>query len=416
MIGIYAAADAAYSADAIAGSLSDAWPQLEIRVSSGTVLPDLPFIGAGASRAWDDLLILVFGADQLPAALHGPVQREIDSARAQQRASRVLPVSTLPAHRRPPAPLQDVKAIHCPEPSGEPAERLSLRVGALLSLWLRGDQRRVFVSHRQADGQPLAAHVTAYLEAQGYDAWRDEDRLDGGDVVQDEIERTIADAHMLLLLDTPLAGESEWIAREVDAAIAGFVPIVSVVLRPPGTTGRAAESGVYGARELMSHRIEAQVDSAGVVELLDDAQLAGMLTAVEGYLSGLLRSQQALSFKVEETFRQAGFDWEALDARRFLAAGSKREDDWSWVRLLSHCSAVPPSFLWAVQALRRYRVDGGAPNADAFNHRIFVYEPPLPAPTLRRLARDHEAYRDPILRLLDPGRLVTFLNRYQADI
>lgn len=414
MIGIYATADAAYSAEKTKDALLASWPQLPAVASDGDVLPALPFIGGAARPAWDDLLIVLFGADPLPAPLRAPIRRELDAARAEKRASRVLPVSTLEAHRQPPEPLEEVLALHCAEPDGPAGERLARRVGALLSLWLRGDDRKVFVSHRQADGQPVAKQVTAYLHEQGYRAWRDEERLVGGDVVQDEIERNIADASMLLLLDTPLAGESEWIAREVDAAIAGFVPIVSVVLRPRGTTGPAGEPGVYAARELKHHRIDVVTDPRGVVELLHEDQLAEMLVAVEGYLSDLLRSQQALAFKAEETFRDAGFDWATLDAQRFLYAGSKQENDWSSIRLLSHCSALPPSFLWAVQALRRYEAASADPHASTFNHRLFIYEPPLPAPTLRRLARDHEAYRDPILRLLDPSRLEAFLSRYQS--
>ncbi len=413
MIGIYATTDAAYPAEAVAATLATRWPQLATLPSNGAALPALPFIGGEGRPNWDDLLLLVFGAAPLPAALHAPIRRELERARAQGRASRILPVSTHAAHRRPPEPLDAVKAVHCPNPTGADGQRLAHRVGALVSLWLRGDDRRVFVSHRQADGQALATQVAAYLRDQGYNAWRDEERLDGGEIVQDEIERTIAAAHLLLLLDTPCACESEWIAREVDTAIGGFVPVVSVVLRPADPSGRDAAPGVYSTAELVSHRIAVALSPAGAVEPLDDAQLEGLLVAVEDYLGRLLRSQHALKAKVEEAFRDAGFAWEALDAQRFLFACSKYEDDTALVRLLSHCSALNPNFHWAVRALQSYNATAGQPT---FNHRLFVYEPPLPTPTLKRLARDHGFDRDPMLRLLDPGRLAAFLSRYQADV
>jgi hypothetical protein len=414
MIGIYATPDAAYAAAETQAALFASWPQLATVASDGAVLPELPFIGDGARPAWDDLLIVLFGAAPLPAALHGPIQREIDNARREKRASRVLPVSTLDGHRRPPAPLEAVFALHCPEPYNAAGARLARRVGALLALWLRGDDRKVFVSHRQADGQAVAIQITDYLQKHGYDAWRDEERLDGGDVVQDEIERSIAKANLLLLVDTPRAGESEWVAREIDAAIAGFVLIVSVVLRPTGATGSAAEPSVYGAKELRNVRIEADTDAAGVVEPLTDARLADLLAGVEHALSSLLRSQMDLASKVEQTFRDFGFDWQALDAQRFLYAGAKQENEWTFNRFLSHCSSLPPTHLWSVQALRRYRPEGGDPSRHAFNHRLFIYdEGPVPDPTLKRLARDHEAYRDPILRLLHTSRLAAFLSKYQ---
>lgn len=413
MIGIYATADAAYSATETQGALFASWPQLATVASDGAVLPALPFIGGAARPAWDDLLIVLYGAAPLPDALHAPIQREIDSARREKRASRVLPVSTLDGYRRPPEPMAEIFALHCPEPYGASGARLARRVGALLALWLRGDDRKVFVSHRQADGQAVAIQITKHLREHGYDAWRDEERLDGGNVVQDEIERTIAKANLLLVLDTPRAGESEWVAREVDTAIAGFVPIVAVVLRPPGTTGFAAEPSVHGAKELRQCRIGAETDASGVVQALPDERLLDLLVGMENALSSLLRSQMDLAFKVEKTFRDFGFDWQALDAQRFLYAGAKQENDWTFNRFLSHCSSLPPTHLWSVQALRRYQPEGGEPSSHAFNHRLFVYEPPLPAPTLRRLARDHEAYRDPILRLLDTGRLAAFLSKYQ---
>jgi hypothetical protein len=134
---------------------------------------------------------------------------------------------------------------------------------------------------------------------------------------------------------------------------------------------------------------------------------------VENALSSLLRSQMNLAFKVEQTFRDFGFDWRALDAQRFLYAGTKPENEWSFNRFLSLCSSLPPTNLWSVQALLRYQPEGGGRSSHAFNHRLFVYERPVPDPTLKRLARDHEAYRDPILRLLDTRRLAEFLSKYQ---
>jgi len=93
---------------------------------------------------WDDLLIVAFGSAPLPGALHAPLQQEAAAARAQNRSARILPVWTHPEQRKPPTPLADLLAIGCADPGGEDGGRLVRRVGALLSLWLRGQRLRVF--------------------------------------------------------------------------------------------------------------------------------------------------------------------------------------------------------------------------------------------------------------------------------
>ncbi len=420
MIHLYSTPGAQAQAEALRETLVVAYPDLRLEdlapgVHDLAVDPMWP--------RWDDLLIVVFADDPLPDALHGAVRKEIQSSLDRGRACRIVPVHTLADHSRPPEPLDAVKSIRGVDPCGADGQAIARRVGALLGLWLRGDDRKVFVSHRQVDGKALAAEVTAHLEDNGYDAWLDAERLHCGDIVQSEIERHVGGAHLLLLLDTPEARHSEWIWREVDAAIRGFVPILPVVLRQKDTSGEAARPGFPNAAELFSHRVEVEVDADGVVGRLGEDLLNGLLVAMEGYLSALLRSQRSLADKVEDTFKSAGFDWTILDGRRQLYAATKPDEGASLTRLLSHCSAVSPRFFHAVRALQEYG-QNDAEHASArpsrainrFNHRLFVYEPPLPRPELIRLARDYGFDQDPILRLIDPGRLATFLNRFQADI
>ncbi|MES9889889.1 MAG: toll/interleukin-1 receptor domain-containing protein [Candidatus Thiodiazotropha sp.] len=413
MIGIYSTVDAIHSAEEIAEALISAWPLLNVISSDGKILPDLPFIGEHEKSAWDDLLLIVFGSENLPDELHEPIKKEIEAARAEHRASRVLPVSTLEDHRRPPLPLENVKAIHCPSLSENNLQRITRRVGALLSLWLRGDNRKIFVSHRQADGREVAAQVTDYLQDHGYNAWRDEERLFGGDIVQDEIERHVSDSNLVLLLDTPKAKESDWIAAEVDAAIACFVPLVPILLRPADVIGRDAGPGIYSTAELVSHRITIDLSANDVVEPLTNSQLDDMLAAVEDYLSRLLRAQRSLAAKVEETFLGAMYNWQAVDAQRYLFACSKDDGFGGLTRMLSHCSVVSPRYYPAVRALQQFHTEAAGTNA--FTYRLFLYEPPIPRPELVRLARDHRFDQDPHLRLLDPGRLADFLKLHQSS-
>lgn len=411
MIGIYSTQGAAAAAGDLAGLLRRRWSTEDVVAASGADVGALPFVGGQGAADWDDLLLVLFGADGLPPALHAPIRQEVDAARQQGRASRVLPISTVDGHLRPPEPLEAVLAMHCPDLAGEGAERVARRVGALLWLWLRGAGRRIFISHRQADGKPLAMQLTDYLRRLGYDAWRDEEQLEGGHVVQDEIVKHVDTASLLLLLDTPKAKESDWIAQEVDAAIAGFVPILPVRLRPAEAAGAEAAAGVYATAELRTHRMTARFDDAGAVAPLTDDELAALLATLEDTLTSLLRDQRRLAAQVEGTFRDKGFTWRPVDERRALYDCSKQDEHFALVRMLSHCSAVSPRQFRAVRALQGYRVDGGGGRPLEFGQRLFIYTPPLARPELRRLVSDYGFDQDPRLRLIDAGRLADYLER-----
>lgn len=415
MIFYYATPSAAEPARTLRRTLLKAYPELDIE--------DLDPAGRNLTAdplwpRWDDLLIVVFADDALPDALHETIRKEIEAATDQQRGCRILPVHTYADRARPPAPLDAVKSMRGVDPEGADGGLIAQRIGALLSLWLRGEGRRIFVSHRQSDGAGVAAEVTAHLRASGYDAWLDKEQLRGGDLVQPKIEAHVAGAHLLLLLDTPQADSSEWIWREVDAALAGFVPVLPVVLRPREASGRAAGPGFPNASELFTHRIDdVELDAARVVQPLGGARLDALLLAMEAHLSSILRAQLALADNAKATFLAAGFDWTPLDERRQLYSSGKADGGVALVRLLSHCSAVSPRLFHAVRALQDYRCDerGRPADANLFNHRLFIYDPPLPRPVLERLYRDH-GFDQVLLRLIDPSRLATFLSRYQTDV
>lgn len=409
MIGIYTTPDAGLNAAAIAAAIGRVWPDQRIIESDGQPLPNLPFIGAAESAKWDDLLLVAFGRDPLPADLHGPLAAEVEAAVREQRTSRILPVSTLAGQRLPPAPLRAVKALPCLAPDGADGANLARRVGALLWLSLRGTDRRIFVSHRQADGQRVAEQIAGYLNAQGYRAWRDEERLGGAEVVQDEIAHTIAATHTLLLLDTPKARDSDWVWAEIDMAIGGFVPVVPIVLRPVESTDG---SGFRNAAEMAPHRVSVRLDDAGVCELLAETDLNGILAAMEEHLGRLLRLQRTLADKVEASFREAGCDWQTYDSQRHLYLGSRPDLVFAWLRMLAHCSAVSPRIMPAVRAFQDWQPVDKAPAS--FNYRLFIYEPPMPDPELKRLVAAHQLDQDAQLRLFDTDQLAHFLARYQA--
>lgn len=405
MIEIYAAPDLQAQADAIAADLTAAYPGFfEVATLSQGAAPFLHRVG---QPAWDDLLILLFGGDTLPPHLQAPIQREIDAATRDKRACRVLPIATQADRPIPPAPLNQVKALPCPGSGNNDRERIVRRVGALLGLWLRGDHRKIFVSHRQSDGKALAAQVAQHLKENGYNAWLDAERLKGGEIVQQEIENHVADAHLLLLLDTPQAKDSEWIWKEVDAAIHGFVPILDLLLRPAGA--ESARSDFLALNELHHQSIQVSLSPDGNCKRLSKEALAGLLAAAEDYMVRILRLQMSLAAKAEETFTKTGFDWKVLDDRRKFYLSTKADDFCAQNRILSHCSAVSPTFHRSVRAFQAAPIDDLPCNV-----RLFLHEQPLARPLLERLTKEHGFRDDSSLRILDIAGLAKFLGLFRA--
>src|SRR5271165_3043935 len=68
---------------------------------------------------------------------------------------------------------------------------------------------RVFISYARRDGAELASRLQADLSAQGFDAWLDKQRIAGGAVWTEEIEREIDSREVTVALLTPGSYESE---------------------------------------------------------------------------------------------------------------------------------------------------------------------------------------------------------------
>lgn len=87
---------------------------------------------------------------------------------------------------------------------------------------------RLFICHRRQDGEDLAAWLDKALSARHEHVFRDLVDIQVGDVAQEKIDEALESADVLLLLDTPLAGESKWITHEIETALGRSIPIVWV--------------------------------------------------------------------------------------------------------------------------------------------------------------------------------------------
>jgi hypothetical protein len=78
---------------------------------------------------------------------------------------------------------------------------------------------RVFISYRQEDGQAHADDLFSALSYAGFDVFLDRVRIGVGSSIPETIREELAHKSVILVLETPLVGNSAWVAREVALAI-----------------------------------------------------------------------------------------------------------------------------------------------------------------------------------------------------
>ncbi|MBC9786094.1 TIR domain-containing protein [Heliobacterium chlorum] len=107
-----------------------------------------------------------------------------------------------------------------------------------------------FLSHRRADGEIFAATLYRELCIRAEHTFRDLTEVLVGEDAQEVIERNLCKSDVVLFLDTPKAGESKWVARELQLALALNIPIVWIKV---GLVDGRSELPVRPAREPHLH-------------------------------------------------------------------------------------------------------------------------------------------------------------------
>jgi len=93
--------------------------------------------------------------------------------------------------------------------AGDPARRLARVV--LAELGIEDRQRRAFVSHKREDGLGAAEQLHDRLSHQRFVPFIDRFVIREGEPVQETIANALEDHAFLLLLETPLAHQSDWV-------------------------------------------------------------------------------------------------------------------------------------------------------------------------------------------------------------
>jgi hypothetical protein len=218
----------------------------------------------------------------------------------------------------------------------------------------------------------------------GYRVWLDEarDPIDEepnilpGKEVQAEIRKALSESNLLLLVDTPAAGESGWIKYEIDTANGDLLPVLPVCLRRKDDYRKGPQ---FRSLRDLQRWIDIPLRHTG--ERLSAADLDAIVDELEGYLSEIFRRKCRVPFIVEREFVSREFGWRHLDKRLFMYESSKQQTPRFALKVLSHCSFFDQVYVPALKRIIEYlRAIHGA------NYSLYVYDGELiPEPLLREL-------------------------------
>jgi hypothetical protein len=319
---------------------------------------------------WDDLLVVAFDATAFPDA-GGDFIAEYLNKRNQKGL--LLPVALNAGHTRPPKAAEAFKALEFDAKAAGVDGRFVKRAGAMIGLRVQQRDNKIFVSYRATDGKAIAMQLQEHLEELGYPVWRDEAReIDGetkilpGTPVQEQIDKALEDASIVLLLDTPAAPGSRWITHEVDTANGLLLPVLPLCFRDKAD-GKKGPRFVSLAQ--LQRWVALPLPPAGATPPLTAAELDQIVGEMEQYLCELLQRKCRVPTIVEKEFVARSFTWKLLDKRLLVGESVKGQDTRVPIKVLSHCSIFDQVHGPAMKAFADFMAKSGRPN-----HSLYIYD------------------------------------------
>lgn len=163
---------------------------------------------------------------------------------AQAQGAVILPVATAADRRQPPYPVADAQSFDVldkmllrdlpVEALPVIAQDLAVSVLTRVQPTLTKQHLRLFLCHRRADGENVCRQLDRALSSRHENVFRDLVDVQHGDYAQAVIEQSLARADVLVFLDTPLAGDSQWVTKELALALGRGIPIVWVQMNVTG--------------------------------------------------------------------------------------------------------------------------------------------------------------------------------------
>jgi hypothetical protein len=331
MIIILCESDSKDIAQAISDDLALAYnDKLEISILKASDAIAWPY-----DPAWDDLLIVLFKDNNFPEAGKKFIQEY-----CLRDNSFILPISVNSEHQKPPDPIGGIKAICFENENRGNDGHIIKRIGAMMGLRLRHRDHKIFISYRAIDGNLIADQLYAFLKQNGFNPWLDvakdeydaEPSIQGGEDVQLIIEKNLAEANLLLLIDTPKAIESRWINLEVDSAISQLIPILPICCKE-------ATNPTKGPRFRPLRELQRWVEAKPCQgDILEEIKLSEILDEIENYLCEIYQRKLRVPFLVSREFNSRGFSWKIISQQKYLYGSEKQYSARVKHLVLSHCS------------------------------------------------------------------------------
>ena len=171
----------------------------------------------------------------------------------------------------------------------------------LEELGIEERQRKVFISHRRADGLLAAEQLFEVLSKRGFIPFIDRFNIPGGADVQARIADELEDYAFLLVLETPSAHESSWVYDEIDYALTHVMGLH--IVRWPGEFPAVPATARLPRQVLASDDISSDGDFDQLTADAIDAVVAE-IEAAHAY--AMVRRRRNLLRSVEDAAEAAG--------------------------------------------------------------------------------------------------------------
>ncbi|MHB8290595.1 MAG: SLOG domain-containing protein [Acidimicrobiales bacterium] len=180
---------------------------------------------------------------------------------------------------------------------------------------------RLFLCHRRFDGEELAAAVDKELSKRHSKFFRDLVDIQVGEPAQEIIDEHLQLADVVVFFDTPAAGESVWVARELATALGRGIPVLWIRTGPDGPERLPLPVQPSGAPH---------INAAEVPENLTNGVAFGefadrLLTEADVLNRASLRKARETFARIRSRCRILGRTIETLDARQQIYAISEPE-------------------------------------------------------------------------------------------
>jgi TIR domain len=320
--------------------------------------------------SWDDLLVVVFEGSAFPNSGNDFIT---DYQKKRNHKGFLLPVALNATHTRPPKAAEAFKSLMFDAAAAGVGGRFVKRAGAMIGLRVQQRENKIFISYRATDGTAIAIQLEDHLKKLGYPVWRDEAKeLDGltkilpGTEVQSQIDAALEDASIVLLLDTPAAPSSPWIAHEVDTANGLLLPVLPLCFRDKTDSKKGSR---FTSLTQLQRWIALALPAATAAPPLSDGELDQIVNEMEQYLCELIQRKCRVPSLVEKEFLSRNFTWTLLDKRLLVSESIKGQDTRVPTKVLSHCSIFDHVHGPAMKAFSDYMAKVGRPN-----HSLYIYD------------------------------------------